>query len=619
MPDQEFILTELRKLPWATSLTIETQRALVEHIRVVEVPTGSIVADPAVHLEDVYFVVQGRLNATIRDAFGNQVLARPLARGSAVGMFALALGEDATLEVASTERSMLFSVPIQTLLQLTSRFQDFQMAMFRLAAGNVRSMVLADRVYPNHQLVGILHQTPDTRRFSQRLFGRLLELDESMHIVSDASQWKPQLPVTFQVWVRDGELIPEEERQTQIRQWRSQGRLFLDWDAERNPNELSRLLAYADTILWCITPENADQAVRSIRKLLQIDPGWAEKICLVWILGPESKFAPWLPDLAGPDFGSHALRDFKVSLHLPKPGEGRLLSQGVDRVVRYLRGVRIGLALGGGAARGMAHLGVLKALEEHGVFVDMIAGTSAGAMTGTVYASGMSPEYATQCFKNDLQLSTFFKSLPGGGYWYLLYKYRRNQFDPMLRKYLDRARMEQLAIPMHTIAVDLVEGCPLVRSTGDAVRNILESINLPPLSIPIIDSGSAIVDGGLLNNVPADVLVSKGCNFVLASTVTAKLEKDFLGLRAKGKLQKSRFLESIQVMMRQNLIQSYNMNYVGVQPADVVIAPDVTAFDLSEFTRADEMAVVGEQATLESMAKIREMLAKLDPKLFAIS
>ncbi|MFO0013920.1 MAG: patatin-like phospholipase family protein [Planctomycetota bacterium] len=611
MHDHEFILAELRKLPWAASLAAETQNALAEQLRVIDVPSGSTVVGGASHVEDVHFVVQGRLTATIRDALGNQVLTRPLSRGMAVGIFALALGEDATLEVAATERSLLFCLPTQKLLQLTARFQDFQMAMFRLAAGNIRSMLLADRVYPNHKVVSILHQTEETRPFSQRLFQRLFELNESMQIVSDGSQWKPHLPVTFQVWVQDGELIPEEERQRQIQQWRSQGRLFLDWDADRNPGEMARLLAYSDTILWCVTPKNIDLAVRAIRKLIQIDPGWVQKIGLVWILDPATRFPPFLSELDG-----YELRDFKVSFHPPKAGQGKLLSQGLDRVVRYLRGVRIGLALGGGAARGMAHLGVLKALEDHGVYVDMIAGTSAGAMTGTVYAAGMSPEYATQCFKNDLQLSRFFKSLPGGGYWYLLYKYRWNLFDPMLRKYLDRATMQQLTIPVHTIAVDLVEGTPLIRSKGDAVRNILESINLPPLSIPIFDSGSAIVDGGLLKNVPADVLVSKGCNFVLASTVTAKLEKDFMGIRSKGKPQKKRFLESIQVMMRQNLIQSYSMNDIGVQPADIVIAPDVTSFDLSEFTRADEMAVIGEQTTLESMSRIRAMLAKLDPKLF---
>src|SRR5207344_827612 len=111
------------------------------------------------------------------------------------------------------------------------------------------------------------------------------------------------------------------------------------------------------------------------------------------------------------------------------------------------------------------------------------------------------------------------------GYWYLLYMYRRNQFDSMLRKHLGRVKMEQLILPTCAISVDLVEGEPLVREVGDAAIAILESINLPPLSLPIIRSGQALVDGGLLNNVPANVLVAKGCNFVIASSVTARLEK----------------------------------------------------------------------------------------------
>jgi predicted acylesterase/phospholipase RssA len=249
----------------------------------------------------------------------------------------------------------------------------------------------------------------------------------------------------------------------------------------------------------------------------------------------------------------------------------------------------------------------------------MLAGTSAGAMTGAIYAAGLDPEYATQVFKADLQPSWIFRQLPGGGYWYLLFKYRRNQFDSMLRKYIGKARMEQLHLPVFTVAVDLFEGEPVVREAGDATMSILESINLPPLSLPIFQSDRALVDGGLLNNIPANVLVAKGCNFVIASSVTAQLEKDFLGMRSNGDSRVSRFFSTIQVIMRQNMIQGFNMNSVGVQPADLVVAPDVTSFDISEFTRADEMAAIGERTTNESIPKLRKMLSKLDPQLFASS
>ena len=78
----------------------------------------------------------------------------------------------------------------------------------------------------------------------------------------------------------------------------------------------------------------------------------------------------------------------------------------------------------------------------------------------------------------------------------------------------------------------------------------------------------------------------------------------------------SRFLATIQVIMRQTMVQDYNMNSVGVQPADFVLAPDVTSFDISEFTRADEMARIGEATTNASVAKLRKMLNRLDAKLF---
>jgi predicted acylesterase/phospholipase RssA len=249
----------------------------------------------------------------------------------------------------------------------------------------------------------------------------------------------------------------------------------------------------------------------------------------------------------------------------------------------------------------------------------MLAGTSAGAMTGTIYAAGLDPDYAIQVFKTDLQPSWLFRQLPGGGYWYLLYKYRRNKFDTMLRKYIGRTRMEQLHLPMFTVAVDLFEGEPVVREGGDATMSILESINLPPLSLPIFQSDQALVDGGLLNNIPANVLVARGCNFVIASSVTAKLERDFLGMRSDANSRINRFFSTIQVIMRQNMIQGFNMNSVGVQPADFVVAPDVTSFDISEFTRADEMAFIGESATNATIAKLHKMLNKLDPQLFAIS
>ena len=95
--------------------------------------------------------------------------------------------------------------------------------------------------------------------------------------------------------------------------------------------------------------------------------------------------------------------------------------------------------------------------------------------------------------------------------------------------------------------------------------------------------------------------------------MTAKLEKDFEGITSR---LTGRFLSTIQVIMRQTMVQDYNMNSIGVQPADFVVAPDVTSFDVSEFSRVEEMARIGEATTNASVAKLRKMLSRLDAKLF---
>ena len=481
--------------------------------------------------------------------------------------------------------------------------------MFRLAASRFKKYVMeVDRSLPQPSVVGIVHHTEASRPLVGRLARRLRDLDESPCIVGDDERWKPDADIPFML------LAGGDEQQSILKEWASDRRLLVDVRADHPLEEMMRFLSSVDVALWCVQPQDAHAAVHLLRVLEKSIPKWRDKIRIVWLLDANASFAPYVPELY-----ELAERDFKLTFDAPGPNQGGLLQHGFERIVHHLRGIQIGLALGGGAARGMAHLGVLKALEQCGIYIDMLAGTSAGALTGAMYVAGLDPDYIIHRFKADLQPSWFFRKLPGGGYWYLLYQYRRNKFDSMLRKYLDHARMEQLILPMFAISVDLVEGEPLVREAGDAVISVLESINLPPLSLPIIRSGQALVDGGLLNNIPANVLVAKGCNFVIASSVTAKLEKDFIGVRSKVPSRSSRFFPTLRVIMRQTMIQGHNMNSVGVQPADFVIAPDVTSFDISEFTRADEMALIGETTTNATVSKLCEMLSKLDPKLFQSS
>jgi predicted acylesterase/phospholipase RssA/CRP-like cAMP-binding protein len=602
---------ELRHLDWARQLDEEAIEDLAASAKLMEFKAGQVVIKLDSEINNVYFVVAGRLEGSLFDRLGKEIHRDTFQRGSVVGLFSVLLPGRAHLHVEAVEHTTVIQLALDDLLRLTARYREFQITMFRIAANIVKRLVMVDRELPRPAAVGVVHHTDASRPLAVELARRLRQLGESPCVAGDDDRWKPGEGIPHRLLFENGVSIGPERIKQLLKEWTSHDRLFIDFRADHSADDVDRMVSYADVVLWCIRPQDVPAALQALKAVERSVPRLREKVCLVWILDHDAPAPPYVQELY-----ALAARDFKTYSGQLKPNQGKLLQQGVERIVHHLRGVQIGLALGGGAARGMAHLGVLKSLEQHGIYVDMLAGTSAGAMVGAIYASGMDPEYTTRCFKKDLLPPWLFRRLPGGGYWYLLFKYRRGRFEPMLRKYLDNLHMEQLIIPVTTIAVDLVDGVALARDTGDATHNILESINLPPLSLPIVQLEQAVVDGGLLNNVPANALVAKGCNFVIASTVTAKLEKDFMGIRSKKSPGVGKFISTIQVIMRQHMIQGYSMNAVGVQPADFVIAPDVTSFDLSEFTRADEMAVVGERATEKSVQQLKGMLSKLDSKLF---
>ena len=609
---QAQIRAELGRLPWAKDLSRETIDDLAATFQVVSLEAGEVVHRCDQSLTSAVFVIRGRLHATVKDLFGNDAFKHVLIRGTAFGMFSIAQPDDVNTDVVALEPSTILKLPLATLFDLGGKHRDLQMSLYRLAGQLVRRVVMVDRTKALPSAVGIVHQSPATREFTSRLLGRLSQIEDGLCLASDDSDWQSIEGVNFRSIYKDGRLISTDEGRELLVEWSALGRVFLDLGAHYPQSELIRLVRFADRILWCVEPQEIEPALSLIKSIEQSVPNWRDKISLVWVLEGDAQWRPFVPGLSEIVEG-----EFKISFQEPGPNQGGLLRSGLERIVHDLRGCKIGLALGGGAARGMAHLGVLKALEDHGIHVDMIAGTSAGAMTGVVYASGIAVEHAIDLFKTDLTLPWHFRRMPGGGYWYLVYKYRRGQFDPMLRKYLEDARLEQLPIPMLTVTVDLVRGGPVIREQGDATRCILESINLPGLSKPIINQGEALVDGGLVNNIPADVLVAKGCNFVLASSVTAKLEREFAGIRADQPVERYASPSFLQVMMRGQAVQNFNMNAVGVQPADFVIEPDVTSFDLSEFERTDELAEVGERTANESITQIKQLLAKLDSKLFS--
>ncbi len=595
----------------AEDLEDEVLRDIASYSKLLHFEPGDVIHDAKSIPSSVYLVVQGRIKTSGMDVYGKIFMEQILSRGDQFGALSAALVEPVPIQVVSYEPSVILKFKYQDIVKLSLKYPQFLNNISnQLAQDAKKTLFGAKPLNKKASLVAIYHESPVSRELTIRLIRRLQELGERPALLTDQSTPPKIAGVRCRSLLENGTALSIERIRAQVHAWSDANRFFIDLSVSNSVETLLHVLEFCEHVFWCVAPDQWDTARNNLKLIKDQTPAWREKISVVWMLDAQQQRVPVVPELK-----ELSLEDFKLSLEEPGSLQSRILSNGIERLVHRLRGISIGVALGGGAARGMAHLGVLKALENQGIVVDMIAGTSAGAMTGTLLAAGIDFDYCTKSFVHDLTPSRLFRLFPKGDQWSLLYNYRFGKFDPMLRKYLDDLRLEQLPMQIHTVTVDLVSGEPVIRSTGDAVHAILESINLPGLSLPICRNGRALVDGGIVNNVPANVLVDKGCNFVIAVSVTAKLESCFGKNYPNTPTEKMKTPSTLQTFMRSQVVQSMNMNSHGVQPADIVIEPDVTGFELTEFKRTDELAAVGEEATLAAIPEIKDLINKLD-KMF---
>jgi NTE family protein len=162
----------------------------------------------------------------------------------------------------------------------------------------------------------------------------------------------------------------------------------------------------------------------------------------------------------------------------------------------------IGVALSGGGARGIAHLGVLKALNEAGIFPDLVSGTSSGSITGALYCAGYTPDESLKIIQDTKALSVFRPSFS----WKGLLKI--DKLADVLRNYLPTT-FEDLKVPLTVVATEINEGKTVYFDSGKLIRTILASSSIPVAFKPVEIDGKNYVDGGILNNLPAEALKDK--------------------------------------------------------------------------------------------------------------
>ena len=256
---------------------------------------------------------------------------------------------------------------------------------------------------------------------------------------------------------------------------------------------------------------------------------------------------------------------------------------------------RLGLALGGGAARGFAHVGVIQVLEQHGIRPQLVVGTSAGSLVAALYASGMGAAELerTALAMEEATLTDWTMPLLGRG------MLRGEALARYVRTEVKGRLIEQMPMPLGILATDLASGDGVLFRRGDTAQAVRASSAVPGLFIPVSIAGREYVDGGLVAPVPVAQARGMGAEVVLAVDISS----DPKGNNADG---------WVQVMLQTTAIMGQSINRYAMSAPDVVaVRPSLSGVGSADFSSRQRSIGAGRAAMEAAMPKLKAEMVRL--------
>ena len=249
---------------------------------------------------------------------------------------------------------------------------------------------------------------------------------------------------------------------------------------------------------------------------------------------------------------------------------------------------RIGLALGGGAARGFAHVGVIQVLEEAGIRPDLVVGTSAGSLVAALYASG----------KNGAQLLRVAQTMEEAAFtdWTLPIFSRGMLRGEALARYVNAQLagrlIQDMPLPLGIVATDLNSGQGVLFQRGDTGTAVRASSAVPALFLPVKISGHEYVDGGLVSPVPVRYARQMGAELVIAVDISSPPEGNLAG-------------DTLQILLQTFAIMGKSINSYELRDADVLVRPGLLGVQSADFHARLRSIEAGRQAMLKALPQLK--------------
>lgn len=602
------IIEVLRASPVFGQLESVVIEALADVLQIQHIPGGCAVVREGETADEMLFVISGGLRVSRRDKTGGLMLYNEIRPGMSFGEAGLILRQPRAADVTAVRDSTLAVLSRQNFEVLLARYplplnQVFVRAIYNYLR---HSEEVAERRHAQTFAVIPLHEGTDAQEVATSLTKAFSTMGRAHHLAPpgdpalldvhsmDSGQYEPESTQSGQAMARQDELEENSE--------------FLVYEAQAELTDWSlKAFRQADQVIF-VTQADQPKVTSELEKRLREQPDFSMKrmhlaVLHSAIVAQPSDMSQWRSD---------------KSLERVYPVRAQHVGD-FGRLARFLTGTAVGVVLGGGGARGFAHIGVLRALAESGIAVDLVGGNSMGALIGAQFACGTPLDQIvanTRTFASGGERLTLpLISLVSG---------KRVARD--LSKMFGDTQVDGLWIPFFAAACNLTRGHTTAQDSGPLWRAVLASNSPAGLFPPVLHEGDMLVDGAILENVPVDAMRMRlgtplerrrGNGTIIAIDVDVQevmavdpnLKRLSVWSALKGYFSPGKHPSPsiADILYRAGHIGGLNQRGRTIAQADHYLEPPVAEFSMMSYRRADEIAEVGYQY---AMKKIQEWQRK---------
>ena len=563
---------------------------------------GEVLWEPCAPADGLYFVISGRVAAIAVGPDGAEELQYEIGRGETVGAAGFLDGRARRFRLRATRDSLLVGYTSAEFERLIAR----QPQLVRRITAALVARSEAPRRGTRHGVATVMlvlvSDVAPVRELGDRLakalspYGSVLRLDRAR---VDQMLNEPGI----------ADAAEDSAGERQLLAWldacESRHRFVL-FEADPDADAWTqRCMRRADRLLLVARagdPSERSDAERAILRRVASTTDTRASLVLIHRDGTRqpSGTGRWLD--ARPEVSEH--------FHVRWDGDAD-----IQRLARVLAGRSIGLVLSGGGARGYAHIGLLRAMAEKGIPIDAIGGTSMGASVAGQHAIGRDAQSIV-----DYSRKVFLEVKPHRGFTLpMLSLMTSSRFEAAGVMAYGEVAIEDLWLPYFCVSSNLTTAEVMVHRRGTLWKACLASSSLPGVGIPVLHGNQLLCDGGLLNNLPTDIMRAMGHGTVIASAVSCDESGAFTCERVptpwealRARIGRSRtavkFPSLLQVVVRASLLHSTSSERASIMDADLKVRPALDEFSLMEFERIDEIVEAGYRAAASTIAHWPEQL-----------